>query len=326
MLMWPSFSVITGALSAAVAPTGTFTASVPSGKNAGSFFLALGHKLVVGSDVYFFPVDFDMSISGSTITITNKISAITWPQSATFRLQLNELGERAQLDVPMEDPNSQTGSITGSSYSINVRAKLIPSTTATYADLINLGAPATLDVDGITTSQSLAVAGTLSINGALASNGTVTLDVPRAVQVLSSATDTAVLTVNGADVYGQSMSEAITLNSATPVLGKKAFKTITRITSGAAIANLVIVGTTDVLGLPIFLPSAGFILREMEDGLAPAAGTVVAGIRTAGGSTTTTGDVRGTYDPNSACNGAKVFQLVVAVPNRSVGIAQNLAS
>jgi hypothetical protein len=34
---------------------------------------------------------------------------------------------------------------------------------------------------------------------------------------------------------------------------------------------------------------------------------------TAGGSTATTGDVRGTYDPNAAADGARVFELVVAL-------------
>ena len=31
--------------------------------------------------------------------------------------------------------------------------------------------------------------------------------------------------------------------------------------------------------------------------------------------TATTGDVRGTYDPNAACDGDKVFQLLVTLPN-----------
>ena len=49
-------------------------------------------------------------------------------------------------------------------------------------------------------------------------------------------------------------------------------------------------------------------------GAAPTAGTIVAGVTTAGGSTATTGDVRGTYDPNAACDGSKVFELILALP------------
>lgn len=45
----------------------------------------------------------------------------------------------------------------------------------------------------------------------------------------------------------------------------------------------------------------------------PRNGTLVAAVDSA--ATATTGDVRGTYDPVDACNGSKVFQLLVAVPD-----------
>lgn len=437
-----TFSVISGALAAAVAPAGTFTASYPSGKDAGSFFLALGHKLSINGDMYYFPTDFDVTLGSSSITITNKSSTITWPQSATFRLQMEELGDRAQLSVPMQAPNPAVETVSGSSQSINVRPKLFPSTTQTYVDLVTLGAPDTLEDDGICAAQSMAASGTMSIDGTLASSGAVTLDVPRALQVVSSGAATAVITVTGTDVYGRPMSEAITLNGTTAVSGKKAFKTVTLVTAGAAIDNPAKVGTTDILGLPVFIPSEGFLVAELRDGhpvgnpgtvsvpfsinqtdllagtaqsfVSPAAGyvtgafavvskntivtggnisvavgttdvagltlvfadgavpgtvvsdrpttpfsattqvsvgsrlqvkpdssfatsgdvqghieisgvggTLVAGIRTAGGSTTTTGDVRGTYKPAVACDGSAVIQLLIALPDRSAGIAQN---
>ena len=50
-------------------------------------------------------------------------------------------------------------------------------------------------------------------------------------------------------------------------------------------------------------------------------GTLVAGVTTA--PTAVTGDVRGTYDPASACNGALAFQLLFALPNPTDrGVAQ----
>lgn len=438
-----SFSIIEGTLASAVATAGTFTAGYPSGKNPGSFFLAMGHKITINGDAYFFPVDFDVAFGASSITITNKHTA-TWPAAARFRLQMEEQGDRAQITVPMQSPNSAVETVSGSSQSINVRPKLVPSATECYVDLINLGAPVALDADGICQAQSVSGGVALTLNGALASNGAVTLDVPRALSVDSGGADTAVLTIVGTDVYGRPMSEAITLNGTTQVNGKKAFKTISSVTPSANISNGAFVGTLDILGLPIFMPSEGFLVAEMRDGhpvgntgvqtvpftvnqtdllagtaqsyispvagfitgaravvskntiatggniaikvgttdvlgltlvfadgsapgtvvsdtpttafsattavvvgsriqIAPDAsfntsgdingyvevtgvgGTLVAGIRTAGGSTTTTGDVRGTYLPAVACDGAAVIQLLVAYPDRYAGIAQNVS-
>jgi hypothetical protein len=94
--------------------------------------------------------------------------------------------------------------------------------------------------------------------------------------------------------------------------GKKAYKWIRSIAftvAADATANTANVGFADVLGLPFMLPGTGHVLREMEDGSAPTAGTLVKG--DAAKATATTGDVRGTYDPNSAADGSKAFQLVV---------------
>jgi hypothetical protein len=58
-----SFSVISGTLASAVADAGTFTASYPDGKNEGSFYNAMGHKLVIGqNNAYSFPDDFDVTL------------------------------------------------------------------------------------------------------------------------------------------------------------------------------------------------------------------------------------------------------------------------
>ena len=53
----------------------------------------------------------------------------------------------------------------------------------------------------------------------------------------------------------------------------------------------------------------------------PTAGTIVAGSNAT--PTATTGDVRGTYDPNAACNGSLDFKLVALVRSASYkGLAQ----
>src|SRR3546814_14774595 len=65
---------------------------------------------------------------------------------------------------------------------------------------------------------------------------------------------------------------------ATAASGKKAFKTVTAIAVSATTTAAVTVGTGDVLGLPVYLPSSGAVLKELQDGASATAGTVVAGL------------------------------------------------
>ena len=60
-----------------------------------------------------------------------------------------------------------------------------------------------LDADGISTTATLGGAGTLTINGALASGGEVELSSGRQVTVTSAGNDTGItFTVTGTDVNG----------------------------------------------------------------------------------------------------------------------------
>jgi hypothetical protein len=169
--------------------------------------------------------------------------------------------------------------------------------------------PVALDADGICAQQTLAAAGNALLNGALASGGTVTLDVPRNVIVDAAGAATAVLTVTGTDVYGIPMSEAITLNGATAVAGKKAFKTITRIAASIAATDFF-VGTGDVFGLPIRADSRNYV-QTAWGGAFVTTGTFAAADATA--ATTTTGDVRGTFAPADAADASKRLTLYVFV-------------
>jgi hypothetical protein len=169
--------------------------------------------------------------------------------------------------------------------------------------------PVALDADGICAQQTLAAAGNALINGALASGGTVTLDVPRNVIVDAAGAATAVLTVTGTDVYGIPMSEAITLNGTTAVAGKKAFKTITSIAASAAATDFF-VGTGDVFGLPIRANSRNYV-QTAWNGAFVTTGTFAAADATA--ATTTTGDVRGTFAPADAADASKRLTLWVFV-------------
>ena len=180
---------------------------------------------------------------------------------------------------------------------------------------VSLGAPAVADPNGLVTGYSGA-AGVIPMDGALATvdaDGNVVLDVPRAIVVDSGGADTAVITVTGYDEYGHLLVENITLNGVTAVNGKKAFKKVTSLSASATVANGAFIGTTGILGLP-YAPVAGGFLSGILNENTSDAGTYVAPDRTSP-ATATTGDVRGTYLPAGALDGANVYKVRVALQN-----------
>ncbi len=290
-----SFKIVKASAGSAVATSGTITFSYPAGTNAGSF-VAFGHKLWVDKFQRLLesPTDFTVSFGASNITVTYKGST-TIPAGAALDAQFNQLGEDA--GTPEVSPK-----IEGVQPLLTVK--------------LGLGAPIAADADGVCASQAGTAATAMTIDGALASGGVATFDVPR--NVVAAWTNTATLTVTGTDVYGNVVKE--TSGSGTSMAGKKAFKTITSVVPSANITGAT-VGTGDVFGLPVFLPGTAYILKELQDGAAATAGTAVAGVSSA--ATATTGDVRGTYDPNAAADGAKVFDLIVALGDPDYkGVAQ----
>jgi hypothetical protein len=71
-----------------------------------------------------------------------------------------------------------------------------------------------------------------------------TADAPfgRNITVVASGAATSNVTVYGKDYMGQPMTESFTLNGATPVVGRKAFKWVDRITAGITAATTINVG------------------------------------------------------------------------------------
>lgn len=279
-----SYKIQSGNLSGSVANDATTTVDYPTGTNAGTFKGSVGHKLLLSStNLLASPADFTLAFGTTNITVTNK-SGAAWASGEPYYLEIQTAGE-------------ESNAIAGVNRAIG----------ATLA-VINLGAPDVADADGVCASQAVTVATTplASIAGALAANGVATFDVPR--NVVAAWTGTAVLTVTGTDEYGETVVESSA--SGTSMAGKKAFKTVTSVSFSANVTGAT-VGSGDVLGLPLFLQEAAMVLKEIEDDAAATAGTLVEGVTAE--ATATTGDVRGTYDPSSACDGAKVFRLVAAV-------------
>jgi hypothetical protein len=278
--------VVAGITTTALATSGTLAFTVP---NIGRFKYSGNYQMTWNGNVAVWPKDFTIAFTANTATITWRASN-TIAAGTVVNLGLGVEG----FDAVMNQPSG--------------------------AQIINLGSPIAAAATGVTTAQLLGAAGNLTLDGARVTNGVAVLDVPRNFTLTVATTNQSAITftVYGTDAYGNNMVESLAGPNNNTVAGKKAFKTITRVAASAAVAtNGVSVGFGDVLGLPVFLPAAGFILKELEDGAAAVAGTTVAGSLVA--PSATSADVRGTYDPNSACDGAKTFELVVALPD-----AQNL--
>jgi len=290
-----SFKAVEFALGADTADAGTFTVNYPTGMNRGDFEFAMGHYMTINGTRYNQPEDIGLSFGTSSVTVTNR-SGGTIPAASRAFFNFATLG--------------QTTLIKGRNGTVANTAKRV---TEAKVAVINLGAPITADPDGVCASQAGTAATAMTINGALASGGVATFDVPR--NVVGAWTTSAKLTITGTDEYGKTIVET-TASSGTSHTGLKAFKTVTSVVPDTNITGAT-VGTGDVLGLPVHVPKAtvGYVLKELQDDAVATAGTVVAGLTRNTESTATTADIRGTYDPNAACDGAKAFSLVVVVPD-----------
>lgn len=182
--------------------------------------------------------------------------------------------------------------------------------------------PATLSATAVAAAQAVAGAGNLTINGASASGGVATMDVPRAVGILSTdAGDTTqTATVYGTDAYGVPTVETIAFNGTNAVNGKKAFKTITRVAISAAMTGNATVANTGIFGLPYVAANRGAVLTAWNSAFVTT-GTFAAAVTTSP-ATATTGDVRGTYLVPDAADGTKVLYvwMYIADPETNNGL------
>jgi len=302
--MSAKFDTVSVTLSADTGFGGTFTASYPTGRTAEDYLGATSHRIFSTSYRALYAVDGDFTVAfGASITIT-----------MTTGLSLAD-GSVMYLELDRAERDDDGGLTAGESLADATNMTIMTPTK------IDLGAPIAPDPNGYVVSQNLTAAGVFSssvtVDVALAAGALAgTADFAR--NVVGAWTGTAIATVTGTDHYGNAMVESSA--SGTTMAGKKAFKTVTDFTVSADVTGLT-VGSGDVLGLPVFVADAGDVFAEYEDGAAPTAGTIVAGATAT--ATATTGDVRGTYDPNSACNGTKEFDLAAMVRSTSYkGITQ----
>lgn len=290
-----SLKTLSATLSAAVATGGTFTVGYPAGapgfSSRGPWALGVAPKITTSlGQALNSPNDFTVSYGATTATVTYN-GATTLPIGTTVYMQ---------FDAP------------GVDFDKFFRLPPLDNVLPMVAVRVELGSPALAVTNNIAAAQAVAGAGNLTLAAAVLTNPPTVPDVPRSWQIVSTnAGDTTqTVTVTGTDVYGAAMTELKTLNGTSIVLGLKAFFKITKVAISAACAGNVSMGTSTVLGLPVYLPNAALIMKELIDGAAATAGTTVAGLSPNTKSTNATADVRGTYISNSANDGTKQFELV----------------
>jgi hypothetical protein len=188
--------------------------------------------------------------------------------------------------------------------------------------------PLALGLANIAILQTLAGAGNMALAAATGTTAVVRpngataiqMDVPRAVSLTSAANMSGVnFTISGFDIYGQAMTQTLAGPNANTVTTTKAFWQVTQVAASGAVGTNTSVGTSDVLGIPVAVTDAGYLDRVGWKGvLAADAGTFVAADATSP-ATVSTGDVRGTYKPSDATNGAKRLVLGILLPSAAVG-------
>lgn len=180
---------------------------------------------------------------------------------------------------------------------------------------VSFGAPAAALATSLVSAQSIAVATTIDLTAATP----VVEPYGRTMTYVASGASTATISLFGWDYLGQPIREDITMNGATPVVGKKAFKSFSQLVINTVTAATTInIGVGTGLGLPYKAIRAAY---EIAAGVLAAAGTLTAAILT-DPQTGSTGDPRGTYVATTALNGATIISGVFEFIN-DVNAANN---
>lgn len=185
----------------------------------------------------------------------------------------------------------------------------------TGATEANLGVFVAANATGILNARDIAVAGNTSVFPATY-NDTVMGRFGRNVTVVASGAATSTVTIRGFDYLGQPMTEILTLNGATAVLGAKMFRHITNVAWGATAATTINVGWGTRLGLPYRAVNTTLV-KELVSGAPPTAGALVAGSLPATAATATSVDARGHYTPHASFlpDGVRTYQIAYLADN-----------
>jgi hypothetical protein len=262
----------------------------PEGRNEGHFFSGVNHTMTVDGSFFRCPRDF-------LITTLPDHLLLTWQGAAT-------IPPRSVLNIQMEMPGSDFYFDAKNGITVNnmVHSPMF---------LVNLLAPLAPQEDFFALRQNAEAGKPLRLAAEKA-------DCPRNLVIAADGDISGCsFLIEGLDIYGRTLRESITGATA----GRKAFSTVRKITPSAA-AGDVRVGTGDKIGLPVYLPASGFLMREIINGQHVTGGMILSGDK--GVPTPTSGDCRGTYTPPGtvALDGRHTIHLLVSLPNPgNIGLA-----
>lgn len=308
--------------SSAIATNGTTTfgyptrwGTAPDVTTQGDFVGSYGHQAFAEGlqALLNSPKDFTLTFGNSSITFTY-LGTTSIPAGSVVKIDLHTIGQDGQPRFTDSFSYSGTAGDVASqanSGSANILGVATRAQNGGFS-YINFGTPitssATTVVNASNAAETLTTVQTLS--------PAVVLDVARnLIYKSSNAGDTTqTITARGLDEYGQAMTETVTLNGTSSVVGKKAFKTVISWQASATTAGTVSIGVGVLLGSPVFIFSPAASIRDILNQATATAGTWVAGDNST--PSATTGDVRGTYSPNTGpSTNTNTYESLVAVPN-----------
>jgi hypothetical protein len=112
-------------------------------------------------------------------------------------------------------------------------------------------------LQGIVTSQALAGAGALTIDGTLSTGGVATLTPPQNVVITSGGNDSGItFTISGTDYGGSAISEVLTGGSGSAVTSLYLYATVTSIVASGAVATTVEAGVGGAVYSPWLIVGA----------------------------------------------------------------------
>jgi hypothetical protein len=260
----------------------------PSGKTEGYFFAGYNHTMSIDGAFFRCPRDFIISTSTDYLVLTWR-GDTPIPSGTLLNIQMDAPGGDFYLD-------QRTG--------VTVQNMVM---CGTY--LVNLGSPNASEPEWFVSSAEISASQSLKLINQIP-------DCPRNIMINSSKDNShCTFTIEGEDVYARGMLEKIQGPSSETTHGNKAFHKIHKITSSHPCNGKISIGTGNRIGLPMYLPSPGFLMREMISGITHTTGTILCGEKLP--PSAITGDCRGTYTPyeETMLNGKNSFYLMFALPN-----------
>ena len=268
----------------------TLSIPYPRGKNEGSFFSAINHTMGIDGQFYICPRDF-------IVTMRKDHIALHWHGPHNIK-------KKTLLNIQLEEPG-------GDFYFDPRRGTTILNMVQSSMYLVNLGGPRVENANLYVRSTNIDAPGNLAFSG---ENPYTARNV-----VVHSTQDNSdcIFRISGIDIYGRPMTEDIKGPSAESGRrdGNKAFSKLTNIHIDKACHGEISIGSGSKFGMPVFLPAAGFVIREMMNGSSVSGGVIVSGETTY--PTATTGDTRGTYMPPRPheLDGRTALHLLVSLPS-----------